>query len=219
MGYLKSQCSQYLIASFPDLPIYNPSFVHFSTTRLRLYKSCNTLANAYSATPKKNDKTRSMNISYQTIFVAPFGLLGIRCDDAALSAIEFLGSGAAAVAHTPLAREVCKQLAAYFSDPAFQFNLPLHLTGTPHQTKVWQVIRDIPVGRTRQYGELATLLYSSARAVGGTCGTNPIPIVIPCHRVVGKSGLGGFMQQRKGSALDIKRWLLNHEQRSNRPHE
>ncbi len=173
-------------------------------------------------------------VNYQAKFLAPFGLLGIRCDDAALSALEFLSAGAAvgwqrscrvptgvlfagaaAQAHTPLAREVCRQLAAYFSDAAFQFDLPLHLTGTAHQTKVWQVIRDIPTGRTRQYGELATLLHSSARAVGGACGTNPIPIVIPCHRVLSKSGLGGFMQQRNGSALDIKRWLLSHEQRSN----
>ncbi|MEQ1813094.1 MAG: methylated-DNA--[protein]-cysteine S-methyltransferase [Candidatus Nitrotoga sp.] len=156
-----------------------------------------------------------MKINYQARFLAPFGLLGIRCDDVALSALEFLGAGAAAPAHTPLAREVCQQLAAYFSDAAFQFDLPLHLTGTAHQTKVWQAIRDIPAGRTRQYGELATLLHSSARAVGGACGTNPIPIVIPCHRVLSKSGLGGFMQQHNGSALDIKRWLLNHEQRLN----
>ena len=156
-----------------------------------------------------------MNINYQAKFVAPFGLLGIRCDDAALSAIEFLSAGSAAPAQTPLTQEVCEQLTAYFSDPDFQFDLPLHLTGTAHQTKVWQMIRDIPTGHTRQYGELAAQLHSSARAVGGACGTNPIPIVIPCHRVLSKAGLGGFMQQRHGNALDIKRWLLSHEQRSN----
>ena len=69
----------------------------------------------------------------------------------------------------------------------------------------------IPRGQTRQYGELAAQIGSSARAVGQACGNNPIPVVIPCHRVVGKSGMGGFMHHSGGYALDIKRWLLAHE--------
>ena len=69
----------------------------------------------------------------------------------------------------------------------------------------------IPCGHVLTYGEIAAQLGSSPRAVGQACGNNPIPIVIPCHRVVAKSGMGGFMHHNGGFALDIKRWLLAHE--------
>lgn len=161
--------------------------------------------------------------SYPAHFQAPFGLLGIRCEGESLCAIEFITpdfitpyfmtQSAPEKMHDPFVREVCQQLQAYFADATFKFKLAVKLTGTAHQRKVWQAIRDIPVGRTRQYGELAALLDSSARAVGGACGKNPVPIIIPCHRVLSKSGLGGFNQQSNGSMLDIKRWLLAHEQR------
>ena len=78
---------------------------------------------------------------------------------------------------------------------------------------MWQALSNIPSGQTRYYSELAAQLQSSPRAVGGACGANPIALVVPCHRVLAKSGLGGFMHQRSGQALDIKRWLLTHEQR------
>ena len=157
-------------------------------------------------------------MTYQAKFQTPFGALGIRCDVDALREITFLEPTVLAQIKfeqkkSPLATEVCKQLAAYFADAAFKFNLPLNPLGTPHQSKVWQAISAIPLGQTRYYGDLAKSLHSSARAVGGACGSNPIPIIIPCHRVLSKSGLGGFMQQRAGQALDIKRWLLDHEQR------
>ncbi len=110
------------------------------------------------------------------------------------------------------AEEVCAQLLAYFDAADFQFDLPLSLPGTAHQLKVWQAMREIPCGKVQTYGDLAALLHSSPRAVGQACGNNPLPIVIPCHRVVSKTGLGGFMHSADNSALDIKRWLLAHEQ-------
>jgi methylated-DNA-[protein]-cysteine S-methyltransferase len=71
----------------------------------------------------------------------------------------------------------------------------------------------IPAGRTRTYGELARDLRSSARAVGGACGANPIPLIVPCHRIIAASGrIGGFMgASTEGFELGIKRWLLEHE--------
>jgi methylated-DNA-[protein]-cysteine S-methyltransferase len=72
-------------------------------------------------------------------------------------------------------------------------------------------MQDIPCGQTRTYGEMAAQIGSSAQAVGQACGSNPVPVVIPCHRVVSKLGLGGFMRHAEGEALDIKRWLLAHE--------
>jgi methylated-DNA-[protein]-cysteine S-methyltransferase len=72
-------------------------------------------------------------------------------------------------------------------------------------------LRSIPPGRTRTYGELASKLGTSARAVGGACRANPCPVVVPCHRVVAANGLGGFAGDTSGRKLEVKRWLLRHE--------
>ncbi|CAH1905150.1 Methylated-DNA--protein-cysteine methyltransferase [Candidatus Nitrotoga sp. HW29] len=155
-------------------------------------------------------------MNYQAKLPTPFGMLGICCEADTLTNINFLESAATLqLPSQAFAREVCRQLQAYFIDPNFHFNLSLKLNGTAHQTKVWRAISAIPLGQTRNYGDLATLLASSPRAVGQACGSNPIPIVIPCHRVISKSGIGGFIHQRGGNALDIKRWLLTYEKQSN----
>ena len=151
---------------------------------------------------------------YQAKIKAPFGVLGICCHDEWLTGIEFLPKDASLQAPTSLfAQSVCAQLASYFDNPDFSFSLPLKPNGTNHQNKVWQLMCAIPCGQTRQYGELAREIASSPRAVGQACGANPIPIVIPCHRVVSKTGMGGFAHHRDGYELEIKRWLLAHEQR------
>ena len=77
--------------------------------------------------------------------------------------------------------------------------------GSPFETRVWAAMRQIPYGETRCYGDLADAVGSAARAVGRACGSNPIPIVIPCHRVLAKSGLGGYSGQ---GGLATKRRLL-----------
>jgi methylated-DNA-[protein]-cysteine S-methyltransferase len=151
---------------------------------------------------------------YQAKIITPFGVLGILCDDDTLTGIDFLPHNTLLQAPAKLfAQAVCQQLAAYFDNPDFHFNLPLRLNGTAHQRRVWQAMCGIPRGQTRQYGELARELASSARAVGQACGANPFPIIIPCHRVVSKTGMGGFAHHRDGYELEIKRWLLTHEQR------
>ena len=151
---------------------------------------------------------------FQARLVAPFGVLGIVCTENTLTGIQFLAADTKPqLPDSRFAQEVCKQLSGYFDDPDYQFKLPLKPSGTEHQNKVWQAMCAIPRGQTREYGEIAQDLASSPRAVGQACGANPIPIVIPCHRVVGKSGIGGFAHQRDGYELNIKRWLLAHEQR------
>ena len=153
-------------------------------------------------------------MDYQAKLVVPFGVLGVRCAGDTLVGIEFLkASEKPQRAGSQFPRAVCEQLLRYFENPDMEFTLPLTPDGTPHQQKVWQAMRNIPLGETRSYGELAAELKSAAQAVGQACGANPIPIIIPCHRVVGKSGLGGFMRHSSGASLDIKRWLLAHEQR------
>jgi methylated-DNA-[protein]-cysteine S-methyltransferase len=153
-------------------------------------------------------------MDYQAILKMPFGALGIRCTEDALTGIDFLQANEKPQgASSTFAATVCEQLLRYIENPDAQFTLPLKLNGTMHQQKVWRAMCNIPRGETRSYGELACELKSSAQAVGQACGANPIPIIIPCHRVVSKAGLGGFMRHASGDALDIKRWLLAHEKR------
>ncbi len=89
--------------------------------------------------------------------------------------------------------------------------LPLAPTGTPFQQRVWRALREIAPGQRLTYGELAARLGTSARAVGNACRANPLPLLVPCHRVVAANGLGGFAGEREGTRLEIKRWLLEHE--------
>ena len=150
--------------------------------------------------------------TYQAKLKIPCAVLGIRVVADKLTGIEFLAPDERTLApQNALARAVCEQIAAYVRDPDFRFDVPLSLSGSAHQMKVWQALRAIPRGEVRTYGALALQLGSSPRAVGRACGDNPIPLIIPCHRVVAKNGAGGFMHHASGAPLAIKDWLLRHE--------
>lgn len=152
--------------------------------------------------------------SWSATFALPHTVLGIRTEGNALTRIEFLPSDTAAVAaDTPLARRVIEQLRAYLSNPDFVFDLPLAFGGSAHAQRVWQAMQQIAPGAVRTYGDIAAEIGSSPRAVGQACGANPVPVVIPCHRVVSRAGLGGFMHRRDSGAVNIKAWLLAHEER------
>lgn len=103
-----------------------------------------------------------------------------------------------------------KQVMQYLKQPATVFSVPVQQSGTAFQQKVWQAIAAIPRGQTRTYSQLALALGSGPRAVANACGANRLPLVVPCHRVVAKNGLGGFMQGARNGLL-IKQWLLQHE--------
>ena len=121
---------------------------------------------------------------------SPIGNLVIdEADDAIVSirwADEQAGNG------SPLLVEAARQLDAYFAGKLSEFDLPLRPAGTKFETRVWDAMQDIPYGETRCYGDLAATTHSAPRAVGRACGRNPIPIVIPCHRVLGKGWMGGY---------------------------
>jgi methylated-DNA-[protein]-cysteine S-methyltransferase len=102
-------------------------------------------------------------------------------------------------------------LARYFETGTAGLNLPLATRGTDFQHRVWRALQAIPSGETRTYGDLARQLGTSARAIGGACRANPCLIVVPCHRVIAKDGLGGFAGDVSGRRLEVKRWLLRHE--------
>ena len=108
-----------------------------------------------------------------------------------------------------LLKEAISQLAAYFKGGLKQFDLPLRATGTDFQKTVWDLIVEVPYGSTRSYGDLSHELESAPRAVGGACGKNPIPIIVPCHRILAASyKIGGFSG---GDGSDTKFSLLRLE--------
>jgi methylated-DNA-[protein]-cysteine S-methyltransferase len=121
---------------------------------------------------------------------SPVGPLVLEAEEDALVAIAW--SREHATSGIPLLAETARQLEAYFAGRLTIFDLPLRPAGSDFEQQVWAQMQAIPFGRTRRYGELAAALGSAARAVGGACGRNPIPIVIPCHRVLAKAGLGGY---------------------------
>ena len=121
------------------------------------------------------------------------------------------GPPASRPAVSGLAREVARQLQAFGEDPRFVFDLPIDPRGTGFQQRVWAALRTIPAGEMKTYGEVAREVGSVARAVGGACRANPLPLVVPCHRVIAASGLGGFAGNTAGPELELKRRLLSRE--------
>lgn len=149
---------------------------------------------------------------YQAVIATPLGRVGICMSDKTLSALDYLPIDAAEQVPLNAATEaVVTQLIAYFHHPLASFNVPLAPAGTAFQQRVWAALQAIPIGSVLSYGELAQRLDTAPRAIGGACRSNPIPILIPCHRVVSRQGLGGYAGEVKGDPLAIKRWLLRHE--------
>jgi len=133
-----------------------------------------------------------------------------------VTGIRYLPSTAEAKAPVnELAERAARQLERYREDPDAKFDLPLLIEGTEFQRRVWQIMCAIPRGRTLTYGEVARKMgeanFDAARVVGQACGDNRLPIVIPCHRVVGADGIGGFSHTTDGYLIEVKRWLLMHE--------
>jgi methylated-DNA-[protein]-cysteine S-methyltransferase len=142
----------------------------------------------------------------------PFAVLGIRTTGEWLTDIEYLPRGVATLAPlNKLAERACRQIDRYIDDPQFRFDLPFDYRGTDFQCRVWREISKIPVGKTSTYKGIASRIDNAPRAVGGACGKNRLPLLIPCHRVLGSNGIGGFMHARGGEPIQIKRWLLAHE--------
>lgn len=146
----------------------------------------------------------------EAILNTPMGPVAVRWEGGALTGID-LEPASDAQGGQGVPAHVLAQLQAYFRDGVARFDLPLRLGGTAFQRRVWSSLQAIPPGQTRTYGDLARRLGTSARAVGGACRANPCPVVVPCHRVVGARGLGGFAGDTSGRRVAVKRWLLRHE--------
>lgn len=152
---------------------------------------------------------------YDVILSAPMCHLGVRFNGEALARLDFLMQDRATTTRPDSrVRNLMHDLEAYWSQPAHEFGVPIAPQGTSFQLRVWQALTQIPPGQPTTYGALAKRLGTAARAVGQACGSNPLPILIPCHRVVAANGLGGFMHASAGTPLNVKTWLLAHERRA-----
>jgi methylated-DNA-[protein]-cysteine S-methyltransferase len=148
---------------------------------------------------------------FEAIIAAPFGAIGIRAQDEFLTGISLVPEALPEKQSAqPFVQQIVEQLRAYLHDPATPLHIAYAVKGTPFQKRVWQAIARIPSGQTLSYGELAQQVGSGPRAVANVCGANQVPLFIPCHRVVSKNGIGGFMQGDE-NGLKVKRWLLAHE--------
>jgi len=140
-------------------------------------------------------------------------MVGIVAEGERLEAIDLI-DGVCRERHArrgTCAWSTAEQLDAYFSDPSQRFDIPLAPCATAFQKKVRKALSAIAPGRTLTYGTLAARLGSGARAVGQACRRNPVPLVVPCHRVVGVHGQGGYCGMTNAAGADIKNWLLEHE--------
>ena len=134
------------------------------------------------------------------------GPLGADHEGGAITALHWGRDGT--LAEGPLADRLAAELAAYFAGTLEAFTVPLRPRGGAFQQAFYAALCAIPFGETRTYGQLATTLGVSAQAIGQACGANPIPILIPCHRVVGAAGLGGYSGP---GGIETKVALLRHE--------
>jgi methylated-DNA-[protein]-cysteine S-methyltransferase len=151
---------------------------------------------------------------FSAIVNAPFGAMGVRTEQERVRELVYLPPHYQEKAPQDAAAErAAEQVARYFADPDFRFDLPLVEAGSAYQRRVWESIQAIPRGKVLTYGQIAKLLDSHPRAVGQACGANWFPLVIPCHRVTASGGLGGFANtdDENGFLLSVKRWLLRHE--------
>lgn len=103
------------------------------------------------------------------------------------------------------------QLIGYLANAKAGFDLPIMTRGTEFQHKVWSKLEMIQAGQTWTYKDLAKVVDSSPRAVGGACRNNPVALIVPCHRIVSIQGAGGYAGHTDGSNLQVKTWLLKHE--------
>ncbi len=146
------------------------------------------------------------------VTLTPFGKIECLSNDNALLKINLNSPLDLGQPKTALEKQLQVQLDAFFEGERRSFSIPLIIESTLFQKRVCQALQKIPLGTTVTYGALAEQLSSSPRAVGGGCRRNPIPLIIPCHRVVASEGIGGFSGKTSGKLVSAKQWLLNHEQ-------
>ena len=150
---------------------------------------------------------------YDVIFKTDIATIGLLFQGSKLTHVDYLDNKRMIAAASKLAERVKNNIEKYLKPKSKvkSIKVDLQLQVTPFQHKVLTELQKIPYGETRTYGDIAKKLKTSARAVGNACRNNPLPIVIPCHRVVAANGIGGYDGATEGEVLDIKVALLRLE--------
>ncbi len=149
---------------------------------------------------------------FDAIVSTPLGPLGVECTPTALFSLDWLHQDHPIQSpSSSISAQVSHWVQSYFNDPNTPVPFEIDASLTPHQQKVFDVLMATKPGQVLTYGQIAKLCQSSPRAVGGALRANPVPLVIPCHRVIAAAGLGGFMGAKVGRPMEIKRTLLTHE--------
>jgi len=150
--------------------------------------------------------------NYDACLKTPFANIGLRFDNGVLVSVDYIKPNLKIKPVSVESRKACQQIKDYCSSKPsdMSFDLQFNAIGTPFQKKVWKALLKIPAGKVMTYGDLAKRLKTSPRAVGNACRRNPIPVVIPCHRVISKTSLGGYSGSTSGELFKIKEWLLKN---------
>lgn len=153
-----------------------------------------------------------MSNEFDYVLPSPLGMLGLDLSEKGVRRLSYLDSRLdPQLPESGLAFSAYQQLNEYFELTRTDFDLPIDIIGTEFQNKVWEQVSRIPFGESRTYGEIAKTILSGPRAVGNACRSNPVPIIVPCHRVVKKNQLGGYCGSLEGRQIQHKDWLLKHE--------
>tara|TARA_Y100001936_G_scaffold132675_1_gene129719 strand:- start:423 stop:902 length:480 start_codon:yes stop_codon:yes gene_type:complete len=159
-----------------------------------------------------------MTIKYEMVFISPVGPIGIQCYGDKLSSLVINHKLKKTDSKNWLYREVGRQLDLYFQKKIFEFDIPFILEGTDYQKKVLNEVAKIKYGDKKTYSQIAKKVNSHPRPVGNACRKNPIQLIIPCHRVIGKNHLGGFAggtQNMNKKMFLVKNSLLKLEVKKN----
>lgn len=170
-------------------------------------------------TPQYDEIDLPMEVVYprlhedMAVIKTPAGFIRLDAKDHELIQVQWLSeANAEQLPSGPFLKNVVQQIKQYWQNPGSKFSVEKKHQGTDFMNQVWQALEQIPAGQTCTYGELAKKLSTSARAVGNACRKNPYPLIVPCHRVVSVSGMGGYDGETAGKKLGIKLKLLAHEQ-------
>lgn len=151
-------------------------------------------------------------IQFQYILPTPIGKLGLVIKEQGITDLSYVeDSCTAKLPESGLAYAVFQQLNEYFNGKRKKFDLPLSPAGTDYQKRVWQRLLEITYGQSLSYGDIAKELASGPRAVGNACRCNSVLIIVPCHRVVSKTDIGGYTGKVAGDAIERKILLLKME--------
>jgi methylated-DNA-[protein]-cysteine S-methyltransferase len=150
--------------------------------------------------------------SFDYILPSPIGQLGLNISTKGIQRLFYIQSKQdSCIPITGFGATVHRQIMEYFELQRTEFDLPIDIQGSIYQHKVWREVAKISYGESQTYGDIAKAINSGPRAVGNACRHNPVPIIIPCHRVVKKGGIGGYCGSVGGKEIQQKDWLLRHE--------